>query len=558
MAVILIQSLEAPIFFDAAMIDISDVYDEISFAPFVGQSIVVETAYKLTNFTNTFPITEPQRNASPFYKSTSFFDDYYNRIIITPSIVDVGNVISDTIETIEVWNGYLTPRLLSAIAEIGTTGLTRSGPVPPSSWAGLQSKSYSITVTINGPPDIKAQYFFDWSGGVTDDSILQFTGTRVIGLAYQFEAPALETLEWRTDVLISNNGSEQRIRQRKAPRQELKIKYPLQYVDMQAAQNRAYGWVGRRWIVPMWNEAQKVSTLSAGATTITVPTDNVDFRAGGLAFIHSSNALSASVNVTSAVGGVVTLDEPLSTTFPNPFVMPARLGRVLGNIERTFNGHNGSLGFNFQIRDNIDLGIGTTPTQYLGHDVYTDEVLLGDDDTTEAISRRIDLVDYENGVVDIFSPWLNTRVRRPSKYIIQGLPAIWTFRKWLHRRGGKQRPFWLPTFENDFRIQQTLSITTTITVYADDYILFSPERKHIAILLNDSVTWFFREITSLTDLGGGLISISLDSSVGGILPSAIRSISFLGLKRLDTDRVELNWETNRTLTTTIPILEIQP
>lgn len=502
------------------------------------------------------PVISELEAVIPLAGARSFADDWYNRIHIRPSNVDVGNLVSDQFFTVEVWNGYFGTKNLESIIQTGTSGIIFVGPNPPTAWGGLQSRTYNMTVTTDGSPDINASFLFNWAGTV-DDAPLVVTGSRIVSLMYPFEAPATEELEWKTQVFQTNDGTEQRIRLRKKPRQSLKVRYPLQYDEMSRAQNRAYGWLTRRWAVPMWSEAQFIGSVASGVTSIAVPTSNSDFRNDSLAFIYDSNKKNSTLDVQSVSSGVLNLRRPTTEAYTSAWIMPVRIGRVVGNIRRQLNGHNGALMIDYEFSDNIDLGLGTTPQQFLGEDIYFDEILVGEELLEDQITARVDVIDYDTGPVSSYSPWQFTHVRRPFRYLLQGMAEIWTFRKWLHRRAGRQRPFWIPTFENDLRLRQTGLITGSITVDSDDYKLFSSDRSHIAIKFKDG-TWVTKTITGITDLGNGLTTLALDVAFGGADASTVYMICFLGLKRLDADRVEIQWNTNRTATVAIPVMEIQP
>lgn len=236
--------------------------------------------------------------------------------------------------------------------------------------------------------------------------------------------------------------------------------------------------------------------------------------------------------------------------------MPVRIGSVKGAIKKNYFGYQGNLEINFEFTDNLDLGQGSDPEQFLGEDIYFDEILMGEELTDEFIAR-IDELDFETGRVTRFAPWALNRIRRPFQYILQGMTEIWTFRKWLHRRAGRWKPFWIPSFENNFNLLQTGTVTTSLTVSSDDYKLFANKRSHIALQLVDD-SWLTRTITGVTDIGNGQMILAVDTAFTNLTADKIKRICFLGLKRLDTDRVEIKWDTNRTVYCTIPTLEITP
>ncbi|ASZ72302.1 hypothetical protein vBPaeSS218_00004 [Pseudomonas phage vB_PaeS_S218] len=504
---------------------------------------------------NNLPISEAGE-VSTGWRMPTFLDDYYNRIHIRPSNINVGNLVSEQQFAIEVWNGFFNSRQLQNIQVQNGGGISLVGAVPPATWAALETKTYQLTVTTDGPPDINAIFHFDWDGTV-DDGDLRVLGSRIVALPYIFEAPAKEVLEWKTDVLTTNDGSEQRVRLRKKPRQSFNVTYPIPYREMARAENLVYGWLTRRWAVALWSEAQQVGTLLAGTTVINIDTTASDYRDGALIMIWESNRKSATADVGIVSAGTLTLNRPLAETFTNPWIVPVRLGRIVGNVSRATSGYNGSLEMTYEFSDNIDLDPPAAPTQFLGYDVYFDEALKNGEALTDSLQARVDVVDYGTAAgASFYSPWTYTRIGRPYKFLLQGLQDIWNFRKFLHRRAGRLRPFWVPTFENNMRIAQTGELTQSIEVYADDYREFAPERTHIGILLDDG-TWLLRTINAATASGTDTAVIGLDAPIN-INANRIRQISFLGLKRLDADRVELQWNSNRVLECTVRMMEIQP
>lgn len=527
----------------------------IEFVPTKEEQIVTENCLFNNSITSNLPVSTVARSINANI-AQSWFDQYYNRIHIVPSKIDLGNIVTEQYQTVEVWNANFYDVTLNSIAQSGTDGISISGANPPSIWTKLQYKAYNLTISTSGSPDVNATYQFNWSDATS--GYLRILGSRIVGFEFPFEAPATEILEWKTQVLISNNGTEQRIRLRKAPRQAFSVRYPLQHADLRKAQNKAYGWATRRWAVPLWSEAQKLSgNIASGVTTFNIDTTKSDYRNVGLIYLYESNDKNLTVDTNSITTTAVNLKKPLSSAFSSPWVMPVRIATAKGNLRRTTNGFDGAIEVNYDVVDNIDLGAGTAPTQYLGYDIYTDEVLTGEE-LTDTYVARVDRVDYDSGIVATYAPWTYIRPRREFFYILQGMSDIWAFRKWLHRRAGRMQPFWIPTFEDDLQLTNTeLTISDTIKVKSDYYRDFGKDRKHLAIMFKTK-TWSFVEVTSTSDIGNGITQMSITPALSAVDPKTVEKICFLGLKRLDSDRVELRWDTNRTLTCTLPILEIKP
>jgi len=489
-------------------------------------------------------------------KAPSYVDDYYNRIIVNPSFVDVGNMTADQIFKVEVWNGFFDSKTLQQINSIDAGGIILQGPVPPAEWEALQTRTYQMSISVDGPPEINAQLQFDFLT-VPYKPDIRIVGSRIVALNIPFEAPAMETLTWMSQVIVANDGTEQRVRLRKAPRTNFECMYPIPQSEMRQVQNRVYGWYPRRWAVPLWSEAQYVGDIASGATSVTLPSMYTDMRADTNIYIYQSNAINTSVEILSVVGNVVTFKKPLPQAFLRAYVMPVRIGRITTNANRATSGFNAKLQMEYEISDNIDLGAGTAPPQFLGEDIYFNPSLFGADGTVEdQLYARVDTVDYETGTTASFSPWKYMHTRRPFRYVLQGLQEIWEFRQWLHRRAGRVKPFWIPTFESDLRLIYTGQIINVFNVAEDDYALFAGKRNHIAIQLQDG-SWITRTIVSASTIGNGLTNIVVDTALN-MNASNIKMISFLGLKRLDSDRIELEWGNNRTVQTTIPVVELNP
>lgn len=484
----------------------------------------------------------------------SWYDDFYNRIHIIPNKLDLGNLTSTQVRTVEIWNSFLVNKTLQSIAQTGTNGISMSGITPPLTFVRMEAKTLSITVDLNGAPDINATYGLNWLTGEYGE--IKITGSRISTFILPFEAPVQEQLQWNTTVVTANDGTEQRIRLRKHPRQGIKANYPVHIKDMPKIENAMYGWLSRRWAVPLWTEAQLVASIASGASTIVIDTTNVDFRANSLLYIYESNDKNITVEVTTVAAGSVTLRQPLASGYTSAWIMPARVGSITGSPTKKLYGHDMDINVGFSFSDNLSFGTGTAPTQFLGEDIYTDETLLGDV-LEDPYYTRIDSIDFDTGSFAQYSPWKYTKKKRTLKYVLQGLTEINTFRKWLHRRGGRQKPFWIPSFEDDMRVSQLTPISNAILIYDDNYLTFSSDRKHICIFFTDG-TFVTRTITSAATHDALQTNIQLDTTLGNIQPSTIKRISYLSLRRLDTDKVDLNWLSNRTLTADIPVIEIAP
>lgn len=504
--------------------------------------------------TSTQPITENPRNRVG-HKGGGFADDFYDRVLVEPGRLDVGNLVSDQSRTISVFNGFLTAKTLEQLLLTNGDGISVNGPVTPVDLNPLQTVLYTVTLAVDGPAVIDSALTFDLQAGVADVTV-DIVGARIVVLPYQAEAPWGETLEWRTSVLTSNDGTEQRSRLRKAPRQSFRGVYPVPKDEMARAVNTVYGWLQRRWAVAVWSEAQLVGPVAAGSMQIACTVDLSDIRVGGTVAIWDDARTNEVIEVQSIEPGIIHFDRPLLNDYVRAIAMPCRVGKVAGSIQRQTNGHSAKLAVTYDVIDNTEV-VGPTPEQYAGEDIYWDPALLSEGgDITDGYSARIDLVDY-GGAIDMYAPWGNNRQARPYRLVKEGPAETWALRQFLHRRAGRWRPFWLPTFESDLRLNMTGLVTTSVQVEDDDYRALGNAHTHIAIQYTDG-SWRARAVTGISVQGGGLLLLALDGVALNVDASQIRMLSFLGLKRLDTDRVEIQWPGNGVAVCDVRILEYKP
>lgn len=372
-------------------------------------------------------------------------------------------------------------------------------------------------------------------------------------VALRAKAPFRETLEWLTFVDSSFDGTESRVPLRSMPRQSFEMDLEAQYAQTQDIQNCIYGAKTNPWAVPVWSEEHQVGTVLSGQTSVTVPEDSFDYRVGELALIWSPTGAWKIVTVAAVAGTNVTISAP-GVNLRGALMVPVRRARIRTPARKQTIGYGSRWKLNFDVLDNIAL-TSDEPTQYLGHDVYFEPGLMGSSGLDESYASGVVTMDGELGNVYREATWNYSRISRPYMVVTETPQESWAFRLWLHRRAGRYRPFWQPSFENDFRLASDNPITNQLIVHPDSWPDFGTDRLHVAIQTDD--TWYTRAITA-SDLDGDTLELTMSSSIGGVDPANVKRVCYLGLKRLDTDSVDLDWASNGVCTATVPVIEISP
>lgn len=364
-----------------------------------------------------------------------------------------------------------------------------------------------------------------------------------------------ETLEWLTDVMITENGSEERTEMRTAPRQSFAYRYFVPPALRARIANIVYGGRTLQWHVPVWPQVQNVGAVAATATSIACETRYSEFRDGGLLMLWESPTHYQIIEIDAVTSDTnIDLAEE-AEEFADAWLMPVRLGRLSNDPTRDFNGRSSVLDMTYMVDDPAELTV-AAPTQYLGSDAYFDPGLLDGGSLNEEIRARVDVFDEGLGLISYRSTWTNNRPARIHRMMAEDAAEAWAIREFLHRRRGRSVAFWQPSFEADLRVMDSGAITGSLSVHRDDYDTFAPARTHVAIETPGG--WLSREITSTLDLGGGELQLVFDSSLGGIDAATIKRISFMGLKRLDTDRVEISHVGGTVFRCAVNTVEIAP
>lgn len=483
-------------------------------------------------------------------KVPGYFEDFYNRIHFNPAELNFGNITKTSNRTLAIWNSYLDE---SQLVDYDTTDSLVS--ISPSyfSMKPLAERNIVFSAVSGGLSNLNAIVSLNFLDKET--IYVRCYGTRVALFPYQAKAQWQEVYEWKTDIITSYDGTEQRIKLRKAPRITTEATYSIPQSEKRKAQNKMFGWLANPWVIPLWTEALRISSVSLGVTSLTFDVSDTELLSGGRALIFKDATNWELINITTVVGLTLTLEEPTTASYSNAYLIPVRIGRINQGAVRDTDGYTDSYKLPFILED-LNILDPTIPTQYLGYDVDTRENISPNKGLiSDNIVTRIDRIDQDVGVVDIIAPWTYNKIIRIYTMEMRSLEEGIAFKKWMYRRAGKFRPFWMPTFEPNFINKSTGLVTDSLYVEKSDYIEFAFNRVYIAIQLTDK-TWRFTKIINAAE--DVLYDILQFSDTLNIQASSIRLICFLTLKRLDSDRIEVNYEGNAISSASIRTIEIEP
>lgn len=483
----------------------------------------------------------------------TFGADWYHRIHVIPSTIDLGNLVSPVERVLEVWNARFDAQTLDAIDETGTDGLLLSGqPAPPLAFGPLQSRLYTFAAGTRGAPVIDAAYRFVFAGGLT--ALLVVTGRRVVvfGMRPDWSQGITERLEWLTEVLEAYDGTEQRVRLRQLPRRGFEYGFLIEGRDAQVLDHLLFAWGARIYCLPVWTDISTLAGEAAvGSTALTVQdAANSDYHAGGLAVLWRSNTRHEAVEILSIAGNTLTLKLPLAGSWPaGTRVFPARLARLEGEVAVTRPTDTIAVGrCRFGIEDITAPAVADAGPAYQGYRVF-DWRPNRSTDLEDRWLRRLSIIDYGTGLSTFDDESGAPLIGRTLTWLLTHRSAATAFRGWLAARAGRANPCWLPTFESDLEVSRTVAATDAGLVVRNvgyaRFVAADPLRRDLRLLTTAGT--FHRRITGANEISEDEELLSLDAPLGVTLqPGQFLQVSYLELARLDQDAVELHWETDAT------------
>ena len=493
--------------------------------------------------------------------------------------IEFGNIITDVTEEYEVYNAYRnTDVTVSSIINGATPGLETTNVTAPvvlpaqtslldpattdnSGGTGLGTITKTVlTATQDGLPTFDSTVEFV---SAANNVSLAVSGTRIVLLTQQFEAPAQERLEWLTDVIDTINGEEQRIAVRKNPRQAFTVRYRLSGLDLQNFQAIMFDWQTALFAVPLWHESQRqTADVSAGATQLQVAdTASVDLRVGGLVAIIQDSQVYDVATISSMTSNTITLSSPLVNSYSaGAEVMPTRIAFVKDVITADrYRNNVVEYTLAFDVFDN-DTGVLSEDTS--GFSTYAGKVLFDDcnvanDRTPDQLLKRAVRVDNGSGNITQFSAWDRNKHLSQKGFNARNRAEVMSLRKALLAIRGKQKSFWLPTFSDDLTpVSGVASGGSTIDISRIDYTRFVGAReskKTFKITFTDG-TSLVREVASSITLSATQERLTVSSTwPSNKTVDEIVRIQFYELVRFDTDVITLTYDRAGFARTKLPV-----
>lgn len=490
------------------------------------------------------------RNSAPrvlgYARATSCGDDWFNRIHITPRTLALGNLASTQVRSIEVWNAYLLPPLaqtLQTVASSSAEGITITAPgAVPMDFAPDQARTWEIAITPDGPPVLDAT--LTWQFAALPALSVRITGDRVNAWTWRpnWGDGITERDEWRTDILRSRAGNEQRVALRLAPRRSWEFGFIVTGDARKLAENALSGWAQRLWALPVWTDVTLLQSAAlAGTQALALDATHRDFALGGLLLLRASALQYEVAEVSNLGAGSIALARPLLGTWSaGTRVYPLRSARLRsadGFANPSADVLTGRVAFD--VEEACDWTAALPTMLYRGTPVY-EIAPLWSAERALAFGTLTERVDPGIGVPYVLDAAGRTYAQWQHRVRLQTLADRSALRALTYALRGAQGRLWVPSWQADLALAATASAgNAALDVRAAGIGRFAaqPGRRDLRIAGAGAVT--YARVTAVQDIGNGRERLLLDTPLATTLdPAAPPRISWMAPARLAADVIE--------------------
>lgn len=144
------------------------------------------------------------------WRRPTFFEDFYFRVYVIPTLLDFGAVASDAEQRFTVWNAWLSSTTIEGINGFDELSTRITGPAVGAAFKPLMAREYTAFVDEDGPISIGATYVFETSTDERPQLRLIGERARLLIFAPNWRDSYQVTVEFKTELLTTRAGREQR------------------------------------------------------------------------------------------------------------------------------------------------------------------------------------------------------------------------------------------------------------------------------------------------------------------------------------------------------------
>lgn len=368
------------------------------------------------------------------------------------------------------------------------------------------------------------------------------------------DQPYTVRLRYRTQVHVSDDGTEQRAMTRLVPIREEEYTVRAAGATGMALQGHGildsllHGAQGESLLIPYWPHGTFLgAAASAGSNVVlSVATTDRDFVVGGSALLWRDEATHEVVTIEAKSSSTITGD--LAASWPaGTFVLPLRAARLSNDTDvRRLGARANEARLQFAFEAGTDPSV-ATPAEPEIFDVAQYRKV----EPSDSYVRQVDRIENATYTFADYPRRANAGGHRRINVWLPTRASVHALEQWFHGLKGSLTPFWLPTYQQDFEVVSVDGADLTVKwIGYTDRAFISEGRRYLAFI-SPNGTIAQRYVESAVD-NGTTETLTLDDAV----PTGYTLVSYLLYVRIADDTLEYSWRNNSFADCAIEVVEI--
>lgn len=535
------------------------------------RGLLDSVAHKTGSYASDLP-TDPNPYATTSGgRTSSYFDDYYNRIHIVPATLDFGAIVTESTLLLLVWNAYVNQSVtLNSMTFGNPSGLTVSGASFPSTFLPLQDRTFNVVASVNGPVSADTGLLLDFAGHT--DVTLPVYGKR--GKLFSF-SPAWPpsgssyqvTYAFQTEIITSRSGREQRIALRDSPRKTVSFQSQLTGTQFNRFNELLWSWQDRTFALPDASRSAKTTAALYPGDTL-VPVDSLPVWAEPGALVAVGDALTPTITSIESIDGlVIRIRSTIASEMAEGvYVRPVFSGNMASSISANRETNavaKADIRFDVAPLSELPYIPPAAPLSFNGREVF-----LRRPNWAERVNvtheHDVDVLDFGRGPVTRYSTIAFGQVTKRGAFLGSNRDEAQLILDLFLRNRGRQGEFYMPTWENDLPIKGTAPSGSSALTVAGPYIAdaFGDSTVMRAVyvqLMSGEI--LLRKVSSIAQVSdaGVIDSVVTVTAPWGVELSStsVVQIGWMPVWRFSSDNLTVEWLTDSVANTLITAITLE-
>ncbi len=497
----------------------------------------------------------------PGVQAATVFDDYYNTIHVNPVQIFLGDISGAVSRSVEVWNSFVDDaKFIDRIDKVNAEGLDATGVSLPFRLGPLRNHHIGVFVSGSGPATIEAYFELGFSN-FDDIRYWYVFGKRIVtwDIPPNWSQPYQVTHSFKTEVLVSQDGTEQRLALRNRPRLGYAYTALLHGDRSRDASRLLSTWQNQRFAMPDWAYGVHTRGSVLGGAELSVDEMLPVFAPGELVIVIDNGvAQSFEIEAVDEETSTLRFTSPLAQAFSSSAILyPGVRVRSESSIQSPrFTSAVGTMQVRFMLAHiSKRLELQDPPKTWRGLELFERKPNWGEQATVDFVFDY-DERDSGRGYFDGIASHLSPKSTRKQSFTLYSRDEVEELMQFFYRCKGRRGEFYAPTWDEDIVMNaDTLLFAGTSQMTVTDTAMpgrFESDRvyRNIVIRLADG-EYLYRRIDYATSLEDGPTIVFTETWPRTIRPSEIVSISWLPRWRLGSDDLTVAWATNEVATITL-------